>query len=296
MDWRPIIMKKVFGSIGKFFAKIGRWIANTAWVQPLLIVGGIFAIIFSIPAIKGAIDRSKASKKIDEQLVFLTSHAIDLTGAITGDSVADKLFTALEDFEDNPDSRDYIENTFGSKFFLTFAKKTCEVCKDTVDGFVKLQSDFVLDHGFNYYTIMLDELYINEDDKDNNGKYLAKFLFENHQTVLDHIAGGFAEGATKMDYALFKNISSSEQTSMKNSILKLATAVDDFGEGLDTPTTFMIDLNYNDKKSIEIHGVSAIFFNYTNLITDSTLNSYTKAQFLEKCWNYSDIFDPDYEK
>lgn len=287
-------MKKIFGAIGKFFARIGRWIANTAWIQPLLIVGGIFAVIFSIPAIKNAIDARKAANKIDDQLVYLTSHAIDLKGAVKGQSKADKLFDALETYDD--ESKEYISKNFGSKFFLTFAKKSCQVCKDTVDGYKKLQSDFKLDHGFNYYTIMVDELYINENDKENDGKYLAKFVFERHQSLLDNIAASFTEGTLSGEYALFNNISSSEQTSMKNSIKKLATAVDDFGDGLDTPTTFMIDLNDNDKKSIDVNGVSAIFFNYTTLITDTTLNSYTKAQFLEKCWNYSDIFDPDYEK
>lgn len=288
-------MKKVFGAIGKFFAKIGRWIANTAWIQPLLIVGGIFAVIFSIPAIKNAIEANKAANKIDEELVYLTSRAIDLTGAITGESKADKLFTALETFEEDEEQREYIENNFGSKFFLTFAKRNCDVCKSTVDGFKKLQSDFTLDYGFNYYTIMLDDLYVNANDKINNGKYLAKFVFENHQEMLNDIAAGFTEGTTTEKYALFKNISESEQTSMKNSINKLVNAVDDFGEGLDTPTTFMIDLNANEKKSIDIHGVSAIFFNYTSLMTDSTLNSYTKAQFLQNCWNYSDIFDPNFK-
>ena len=47
---------KILRVIGAFFVKIGRWIANTAWVQPLLIVGGIFGIIFSIPYIKKAIE------------------------------------------------------------------------------------------------------------------------------------------------------------------------------------------------------------------------------------------------
>ena len=42
---------KVLRAIGRFFARIGRWIRDTAWIQPLLIVGGIFGIIFSIPYI-----------------------------------------------------------------------------------------------------------------------------------------------------------------------------------------------------------------------------------------------------
>ena len=47
---------KILRAIGGFFAKIGRWIASTAWIQPLLIVGGIFGIIFSIPYIKKGIE------------------------------------------------------------------------------------------------------------------------------------------------------------------------------------------------------------------------------------------------
>ena len=41
----------ILRAMGRFFARIGRWIRDTAWVQPLLIVGDIFAIIFSIPYI-----------------------------------------------------------------------------------------------------------------------------------------------------------------------------------------------------------------------------------------------------
>ncbi len=41
----------ILKAIGAFFVKIWRWIKDTAWVQPLLIVGAIFAVIFSIPYI-----------------------------------------------------------------------------------------------------------------------------------------------------------------------------------------------------------------------------------------------------
>jgi hypothetical protein len=40
---------KILKAIGAFFARIWRWIKETAWIQPLLIVGAIFAVIFSIP-------------------------------------------------------------------------------------------------------------------------------------------------------------------------------------------------------------------------------------------------------
>ena len=41
----------VLKKLGTPFVALWRWIKETAWVQPLLIVGVIFAIIFSIPSI-----------------------------------------------------------------------------------------------------------------------------------------------------------------------------------------------------------------------------------------------------
>ena len=47
-------MDKVLKAISNFFKKIWEWVKNTAWVQPVLIVSLIFAVIFSInPIIKG---------------------------------------------------------------------------------------------------------------------------------------------------------------------------------------------------------------------------------------------------
>ena len=48
-------MKKFFKAIGNFFVKIWNWIRDTAWIQPLLIVGLIFGVIFSIPSISKGI-------------------------------------------------------------------------------------------------------------------------------------------------------------------------------------------------------------------------------------------------
>ncbi|MGN1295280.1 MAG: hypothetical protein ACI4U5_02615 [Bacilli bacterium] len=47
-------MDKVLKAIGGFFKRIWEWIKNTAWVQPVLIVSLIFAVIFSInPIVNG---------------------------------------------------------------------------------------------------------------------------------------------------------------------------------------------------------------------------------------------------
>ena len=38
----------VLSAIGRFFKKIWDWIKQTAWIQPLLIVGIIFGVIFIV--------------------------------------------------------------------------------------------------------------------------------------------------------------------------------------------------------------------------------------------------------
>jgi len=80
----------VLRAISGFFVKIGRWIKETAWIQPLLIVGGIFAIIFSIPYISNWVsswftDSNAASG-------FYKDYKVSLEGADKGTSDADDLF------------------------------------------------------------------------------------------------------------------------------------------------------------------------------------------------------------
>ena len=85
---------KVLRAIGGFFAKIGRWIANTAWIQPLLIVGGIFAVIFSIPYIKTAIENAQIDNT-DYDYEYYKSFSLNLEEG----NRADKLLGYLENEE-----------------------------------------------------------------------------------------------------------------------------------------------------------------------------------------------------
>ena len=284
-------MKKVLRVIGGFFAKIGRWIANTAWVQPLLIVGGIFAVIFSIPYIKDAIDRAQPVPP-DEAVLFYKNRAISLDGAYTedgntGTSNADVLFDKLMDF--TVADQQWIKDNYGDKFFLTFATESCPNCKTSIDGYNTLSDNFAtwgLNSSFRLYTIMMDTT-------DSDGHYLAKSLFEHHQPLLDDIVGEYAEYE---DYPLLKNITDNQAESLRTSIEKLAKAIDDNGEGLDTPCTFMIDLS-ETKTTAEVSppGVTAIFFNYTSLMKEE-LTPINKGTFLKYCWSYTDVFDKNYDK
>lgn len=67
-------MDKLFKAIGGFFKKIWEWIRQTAWVQPLLIVGIIFGLIFSINPIINAIQSAVNASNDGE---FYYNHRVE---------------------------------------------------------------------------------------------------------------------------------------------------------------------------------------------------------------------------
>ena len=118
----------VLRAIGGFFARIGRWIKETAWIQPLLIVGAIFAVIFSIPhIIKGVsswFDESDSANK------FLTRYRLDLKdanvvpdGKYVGKSKVDEFLTYVEDGETKE------QKVF--EFRVYFLEMACFLCFST---------------------------------------------------------------------------------------------------------------------------------------------------------------------
>ena len=274
---------KVLRAIGGFFAKIGRWIANTAWIQPLLIVGGIFGIIFSIPYIKKGIEGLQTDTT-DHDYQYYSNHALSLTGE---NSKAEKLLSYLEE-----EKFTEIKSEFGEKFFLTFVEKSCANCKECVAGYKQFANNFnslVSDKNeqkFKLYTILVDK-------KDSDGKYLAKEIMKNHQELFDNIVEGYCESTAATDpntgYSLYKNASGSKSSLMEK-IKSLQTATQEDSSGLSTPTTFMIDVSDKGATKFNVSGITAIFFNYNDFITGD-VNKTTKSYMLRDCWTYQNLFD-----
>ena len=118
---------KILKAIGAFFVRIGRWIKDTAWVQPLLIVGAIFAVIFSIPAItqwiEGLAEDAASSEK------YYQKYQRSLEGGET--SEADKLIADIQDGD--------AKNSIGQKFFVVFVDQECSACAEAKKGFEALE-------------------------------------------------------------------------------------------------------------------------------------------------------------
>ena len=263
----------VLRAIGRFFARIGRWIKETAWVQPLLIVGGIFAIIFSIPYltkwVKSWFSETSASEK------YYTSKKVSLKNAEDHKSDVDGLFDYLVSYS-NSDAEGIAkgEKKFGKKFFLTLVQENCSACEDRYDGFKTLESEwgkgsfdvFQNDESFKMHTIYVDT---KNDDGDN--------LFEDVYDR-DVVTSLFEESISYMsgDYADHPYKDNSGESSYVTSLENLTDR-----EQISTPTTFLIDLTDSAPDWTSPHGVREILFNFEG--TDGS-DGYAKARTLRDAW------------
>ena len=129
----------ILKSIGAFFVRVWRWIKETAWVQPLLIVGAIFAVIFSIPYIT----EWAASWNQSGKGAFYSSYQLSLEGEDTADvkaSKADAITAAIE--KANEVAYAGTDNTAKSKEEL-------KAIQDTNYG------DIIKDYGEKFYLVYM---------------------------------------------------------------------------------------------------------------------------------------------
>lgn len=286
---------KILRIIGGFFAKIGRWIANTAWIQPLLIVGGIFAIIFSIPYIKKAFEKDPDTT--DYNYVYYQNHSIGLDK----DGDADKLLGWLADgngLEGKQGSIDKIKEKFGEKFFLSFVEADSE-CGAAVSGYEALENKWgdsnfwgesFDNHGqFKLITILMDV-------KDDEGVKKGKKLANEHKSFFEALEEGFHDNDS---YALYTNLNKNGDSSKVTTLKSGIDEVDKDGTDLTkdtfkTPFTLMFDYSKTITNGFfNVRGITAFFFNMNDVMNYDTKNSTTKAQFLRDCWTYTNLFEPE---
>lgn len=254
-------MKKVLSAIGQFFVRIGRWIKDTAWIQPLLIVGVIFAIIFSIPSIVSGINDINDRRNSAEQ--YYKKFQVSLKGAET--SPAQKLLDEIY-LNENGSS----DSMSGQKFFLLFTQSTCSACASARDGFEKLSSYKKVDLGGTNFALKTIDVKqdTDEDWKDKNATATSAF-----EALLDRniiYFEGYATSAQNSNYYLNGKISDA-------TIEKIQGA--DVTQFV-TPTILLVDFS----DSAPIAGVTNVFINVDG---DTSVQ---KAEFLLDAWLYRGDF------
>lgn len=250
----------VLQAIGNFFKKIWNWIKETAWIQPLLIVGLIFGVIFSIPSIVKGINELAANQ--ENAINFYYNYQESLVGK--ENSGAYKLTNNV--YEKMSDSS--ITSEYGEKFFLAFVSSECSTCEEVKGGFDALKNNFdgSLQPNdklpFKMYTIFTDEVTGDtDDDKTAFVKYLEDFSYFFEEV---------GDIARNSNYFVNGKISTTDIEYLES------TDPDNFL----TPTILLVDFTDDSSE----YGVSEVMFGVTGD------NDFKKAELLLDCWNHDGDF------
>ena len=258
----------VLRAIGNFFLRIGRWIKETAWVQPLLIVGGIFAIIFSIPYISSWVSSWFIGGS--ESNSFYSNYKVSLSGADKKESDANKLLEYMT--APLAEASESDKSKWGEKFYLVFVQEDCSGCESIYKGFEGLKNDWGKGefaapadyegpkYDFKIHTIFVDS----EEDIDNETKNLFKdYYFNECDALFEDLVADMQEN----NYAKKKGASYTNE-------LQTITDIDKFA----TPTVFLFDpSNANNQL-----GVSEVLFTVPG--KDGKSGAINISRTLYDCW------------
>ena len=267
---------KVLRAIGGFFARIGRWIKETAWIQPLLIVGAIFAVIFAIPhiidGVKGWFDESDAANKYFAKYQL----SLDKADQGKGESEVDELFNYIQD-----QKSDEIKSKYGERFFLAFVQEDNATCKDLYGGLKMFQDKWAdkkegefkgLEGEFKLLTVYTDS--VSEDDETVN---LFNEVWVNHIELFED----FGRNGYLANTFYAKNKSYNDD----NYINSFIGSSDTKTCPMSAPLVMYFDFSSaNPIQNQRIVGLSDVLFSVDG---SSDLE---KARTLKNCWSHKDIF------
>ncbi len=279
--------------------KLWRWIRETAWVQPLLIVGAIFAVIFSIPKATAWVQsfgvgtstayymaQRKTLEGETKEIGDISSEADKLTYALMKWSNFADQGTEYETYDawktafDASSEKATIDKAGGEKFFLVYVAKDNAASDDAQEGFETLEDNwgtrYVADdkRSFAFSTIYTDEDSTNDEDfvidseKTAFNRYLVKF---------DDL-GFFSDAGARFDLCPYKKNASLTTSSNYDNFTDAGTKLD--ASSFVKPTVILIDFS---KEAFDLGrvGVSEVLFGV------SGDKSYDKATLLMKMWNHT---------
>ena len=267
----------VLTAIGRFFKKIWDWIKQTAWIQPLLIVGVIFGVIFSIPAIVKAVNNSKTEK--NTYVAYYENFKLSLKGE--ANSEADNFTTKLgEVMTDSSKEADFKKDfgDLGDKFFVAFVAKECPDCEKAKEGFATFQDRFDTyakdyeKNEFHFVTIFTDD---ENADTTESQKAFVKYL-ERHQDF-------FARAGAVVRETPYFNKGNLEDTDVEY----FETANPDL---FLTPTIMLVELGDVASDDHFDPGVTELMFGASGETKGE------KAESLADCWNHVNAFSYDETK
>ena len=295
----------VLRAIGNFFVKIGRWIKNTAWVQPLLIVGALFGVIFSIsPIVKGI--QKAASSTGDAAASYYKKSQLSWSGVKNedgdyGKSQVDELFKYIDNQSEHEAANDALYKKFGKKFFVNFVKSDCDYCTNNYYGFKYLQSNWgkgefafkdeegntINKNQDGYETFKIFNIFVDKTDTDSDGQEYYYFT--------KYVLGDDSSARYTTDFEVFSTLQTNYTVNNTISVAEKIYPEDE--NSFTPPAVLLFDFDfepasgdYYDLSVAGDLGLTEIFFNNAG---DSTID---KAKFAWECWNHDGAFSKTGER
>ncbi|MBR0302130.1 MAG: hypothetical protein IJQ92_03225 [Bacilli bacterium] len=263
----------VLRAIGAFFAKIWRWIRETAWVQPLLIVGLIFGIMFSIKPIYNAIKDAQAKSSSAE--TYYRQFQVSLANGEDSQAskLTDQIYQSIEAQENKIDS----SYGLGNKFFLMFVAEDCDKCNSAKGGFEYFQENFSSiyskdnEEPFHLVTIFTDE--VMSDGSDSEKTAFISYL-EDHVDFFETVGGSIWDSP----YHINGGISDSDIEAIQEA------DPDNFL----TPTIMLVDFSASCPDATK--GVTDVFVGVEEVGTSGNADA-NKAEFIYDAWTHQGKFE-----
>ena len=257
---------KVLKAIGNFFARIWRWIKETAWVQPLLIVSLIFGIILLIQPISQGV--TALADLITNNEKYYKDNQVKLANG----SARKLIYDEDTRFKDN------------DKYFLVFLQSDCSNCKEAYSAWKTLFEDktFAPEEGKGSY--VLKTIYVDEQIKSyeltDKLSEINKIFFSDYNDDYDIAPTDFR----KAIYAAAENASHEYGMSAWGNNETKFHEILDGGESCDPDlwTPLILLMNKESENAFNIQDA---------LIGIDGSSKYDKARVLYDCWNETGDFE-----
>lgn len=283
------------------FVAIWRWIKETAWVQPLIIVGIIFAIIFSIPSITKGIQN--LINQSDSEITFFEKEELSMEGTRVGEwnSEADNFFRGFEEAQTawangNKDEAKSALNQYSNgndRFFLFFTQDSCDGCANLKTGLEYLEENWdtympqVDKNGVEVPSMSFVSIIPNRE-YDDDEYYEENDITPIGVTVTSPQYLYFYDEAMSVikntDFYLNSGVATDDGSSVQSTLYANTEKLSD-PVNLQTPTCVLIDLTDANTSN---HIITSIFY------SPDGSDKYTYASFIKNAWTYDGIFSPDY--
>ena len=284
-------MGKVLKVIGTPFIKLWTWIKETAWVQPLLIVGIIFAVIFSIPSITSWVQSWNFGS---DTYTFLQNKKLSLEGMtdVPSGQAADffsSYVSAREKWsnDDKDGARNDMKAYVGdsNKMILFF------VAEDDTGASVNEAANYLVNEGwsslvtaefpeapaFQYEAIFTDQtIDLGDDDDTYKDKNPFAYLWQSadyQQFVED------AYFVTTVSPYYINLEEASAKTTLKNNAENIVSS-----SNYTSNLAYYVTIDLTDTNTTD-NIITNVFFEITGA------DKYEKAEFLSEAWTNSEDFE-----